>query len=187
MFRNLKLLFAVALKIASAEETSNNDITAVTYREFEELIKPHGYTWDAHTTTTDDGYILTMFRITDKDGSENSKPRRPVLLAHGLYMDSTSWFKSAGQENEMRPLPLSLFDAGFDVWLSNARGTKYSQGHEVLRHMENSKDYWYWSFAEFGKFDAPSELQKIKEVTSQKVSYIGYHLSSTSMFIQLSM
>ena len=131
--------------------------------------------------------MLTMFRITGKEGSEpEEKIRKPVLLAHGMYMDSTAWFKSAGSENEEPPLPLSLYDAGFDVWLSNSRGTKYSQGHDVLREMENKRDYWYWSYAEFGKFDAPAELKKIKEKTNaEKVSYIGYHLSSTSMFLQL--
>ena len=65
-----------------------------------------------------------MFRITGKVGVEATEEKRqPVLLAHSFYMDSKSWFKDAGIEKEMRPLPLTLYDAGFDVFLSNARGT----------------------------------------------------------------
>ena len=91
------------------------------YPEFEELIGAHGYTWEPYKLVTEDGYHLVMFRITGKVGSEaDAGSRKPVILGHGKYMDSTSWFKSGGV-----PLPIQLYEAGFDVWLSNARGTKY--------------------------------------------------------------
>ena len=182
MIKNLVVFFAVALNIASAEGTEE------TYPEFAQLIEPYGYTWEAHKAQTRDAYILTMFRITGKNGAESKdEERKPVLLAHGLHMDSTSWFKSPGHAGDFTPLPLALYDAGFDVWLSNSRGTKYSQGHAALRGMENDRDFWYWSYAEFAKLDVPAELKKIKEETSvDKVAYIGYHLTSTSMFLQLS-
>ena len=96
------------------------------YTEFEELIGAHGYTWEPYKLKTEDGYHLTMFRITGKEGVEaDSSQRKPVILGHGKYMDSTSWFKSGGGIENVVPLPLQLYEAGFDVWLSNARGTKY--------------------------------------------------------------
>ena len=96
------------------------------YPEFEELIGAHGYTWEPYKLKTQDGYHLTMFRITGKVGVEaDSSQRKPVILGHGKYMDSTSWFKSGGGIENVVPLPLQLYEAGFDVWLSNARGTKY--------------------------------------------------------------
>ena len=59
-----------------------------------------------------------------------------ILLTHGSFMDATSWFepeKNGVQlgEND-KPLPLLLMDEGYDVWLSNMRGTQYSRKHETL-------------------------------------------------------
>lgn len=38
-----------------------------------------------------------------------------------------------------------LVDAGFDVWLGNARGTQYSLGHKTL-NSNDSFDTRYWDF-----------------------------------------
>ena len=62
MIKHLLVFFAVALNFATALDAPS------TYSEFEELIKPHGYTWEAHTVATQDSYLLTMFRITGKEG-----------------------------------------------------------------------------------------------------------------------
>ena len=130
-----------------------------------------------------------MFRITGKENVKaDSSPRKPVILGHGKFMDSTSWFKSGGGVENVVPLPLQLYDAGFDVWLSNARGTKYSLGHDILRTIENNENFWYWTYAEFAKFDATAQMKTIKKVTgAEQVSYVGYHWTSTAMFMQLAM
>ena len=108
-------------KLAAEAEGDGKTDEPESYPEFEELIRAHGYTWEPYKLTTQDGYHLVMFRITGKEGVEASTAlRKPVILGHGKYMDSTSWFKNKGV-----PLPLQLYEAGFDVWLSNARGTKY--------------------------------------------------------------
>jgi len=45
---------------------------------------------------------------------------QPILMQHGHYMDSLVWFK---EKKVGKPLPLQLFDAGYDVWLGNNRGS----------------------------------------------------------------
>ena len=40
------------------------------YTEFKELIGAHGYTWEPYKLKTEDGYHLTMFRITGREGVE---------------------------------------------------------------------------------------------------------------------
>ena len=65
------------------------------------------YTWTAYETTTEDGYILTMFRIVgDQDGNqiEGQGSRGPLLLQHGFLADSISWFHSSDKDLPSLPL-----------------------------------------------------------------------------------
>jgi len=50
-------LFAAITQAACEEDHEH-------YRSFSYAISPFEYDWEPFTTTTDDGYILTMFRLT---------------------------------------------------------------------------------------------------------------------------
>ena len=50
MIKNLSILFATTFAFAAAEESTTDPIA--TYPEFEGLIKPYGYSWEAHTAAT---------------------------------------------------------------------------------------------------------------------------------------
>nr|CAD7395147.1 unnamed protein product [Timema poppensis] len=60
-----------------------------------ELISRHGYTCEEHDVVTEDGYILTLYRIPS--GRAQPKPaeeragRPAVLLQHGLVSSSDTW------------------------------------------------------------------------------------------------
>ena len=120
-----------------------------------------GYTWEAVKVQTDDGYILTTFHIT---GYTNGIfiPRDPyvlpVMTMRDVGEDSVAWINFDPQDS-LTPTPLRLYDDGYDVWMANNRGTKYSQQHEFYTIDDN--DYWQFSFAEMGLYDVPANIEKI--------------------------
>ena len=53
-----------------------------------------------------------------------------------------------------------LVKAGYDVWLGNSRGSKYSLQH--LNYDEKiDLEYWNFSFVEFGKYDLSASVDYI--------------------------
>ena len=108
----------------------------------------------------------------------------------GTFMEASSWFIPFDQDvttkNSELPLPLLLFEEGYDVWLGNLRGTKYSRKHERLNSSDPNSDYWKFSWAEKGGLDIPAAIKKIqKEANVSKVTYIGGSHGSTIMFYAL--
>ena len=71
------------------------------------------------------------------------------------------------------PLPLQLYDEGFDVWLGNNRGTEYSQQHDV--YTTKDMEFWLYDWAEMGTYDGVANVSKVKELTGHdKILYLGY-------------
>ncbi|XP_024639866.1 triacylglycerol lipase 2 [Medicago truncatula] len=66
-------------------------------------------------------------------------------------------------------LAFLLADNGFDVWIANTRGTKYSHGHASFSN--NSSDYWNWSWDELVAYDLPATFQYVHDQTGQKLHY----------------
>ena len=155
------------------------------YWSFTAVMGLHGYTWEAVKVPTEDGFTLTTFHVTGKvvDGEvvtvDHTEP--PILVQHGLGNDAATWLWLYG---EGKPLPLTLYDEGFDVWLGNNRGTEYSQEHATLS--KDQKEYWLYDWAEMGKYDAKAQISKIKELTEfEKILYLGYSQGTTQMFYGL--
>ncbi|PIA32379.1 hypothetical protein AQUCO_04500172v1 [Aquilegia coerulea] len=131
----------------------------------------YGYTCEEHTVTTPDGYILSMQRIpTGISGAAASRP--PVLLQHGLLMDGITWLLNAPDES----LAFILADNGFDVWIANTRGTRYSRGHTSLS--PDDSVYWDWSWDELVTNEFPATLQYVHDQTGQNLHYVGHSLGT---------
>ena len=56
-----------------------------------DLVKPHGYNVETHNVTTDDGYILTVHRISAGPKSPVAPNKPVVLFIHGLLAASDIW------------------------------------------------------------------------------------------------
>ncbi|XP_071700515.1 triacylglycerol lipase 2-like [Rutidosis leptorrhynchoides] len=139
------------------------------------LIEKQGYTCEEHTVTTKDGYILSMQRIpAGRGGKKADKP--PVLLQHGLFMDGATWVLYSPDES----LGFVLADNGFDVWISNTRGTKYSRSHTSLS--PNDPAFWEWSWDELASFDLPALIQYVHDQTGRNLHYVGHSLGTLVAF-----
>lgn len=150
-------------------------------------MKMHGYAWEPVKVKTDDGFTLTTFHVTGKIADDGSIITRepteaPVLVQHGLGCDAATWLWMYVKGN---PLPLTLYDEGFDVWLGNNRGTEYCQEHDTLK--KEDKEFWLYDWAEMGTYDTPANINMIKEQTGyDKILYLGYSQGTTQMFYGLS-
>ncbi|CAO2814213.1 unnamed protein product [Amaranthus hypochondriacus] len=131
------------------------------------IVESWGYVCEEHTVTTEDGYILSLQRIPAGHTTENNSI--PVLLQHGVLMDGVTWLLNPPDQS----LAYILADNGFDVWISNSRGTKYSLNHVTL--ISNDSAYWDWSWDELMTYDLPAIIQYIYDHTGeQKLHYVGH-------------
>lgn len=125
---------------------------------------------------TEDGYILTMHRITAKNQDFS---KLPVLIFPGLFCSSAD-FIILGNVS----LGLSLSDRGFDVWLGNQRGSTYGRKHRRLDPDGNPAEFFDFSFHEIGLFDISASIDYVREYTKQgKIFFIGYSQGGQGFFV----
>ena len=154
------------------------------YEAFATQMGIYGYDWDVHNTTTDDGFILTLFHVTGWNHSPMpARTQPPVIIQHAMGSDA-SYMLASRAPGKDKPVPLQLYDRGFDVWFTNARGNTYSK--ESLFFKDYSKEYWDFSFDTLGKKDNVANMKYIYDYTGgQKVSFFGYSLGTTQGFYSL--
>ncbi|XP_057445669.1 triacylglycerol lipase 2-like [Lotus japonicus] len=134
----------------------------------------HGYECHEHEVTTEDGYILSLQRIPEgraKTGGNVTK-KEPVIVQHGILVDGMSWFLNSPEQN----LPMVLADNGFDVWITNTRGTRFSRRHTSLD--PSSQAYWQWSWDELVTYELPAIFDYVSNQTGQKINYVGHSLGT---------
>ncbi|XP_055587241.1 lipase 3-like [Uranotaenia lowii] len=140
-----------------------------------ELIQHHGYPVQVHHVATEDGYVLEMHRIPGEPGSP------VVFLMHGLLCSSADWIIIGPKHG----LAYLLAQKGFDVWLGNARGNRYSRRHKTLT--PNMFAFWQFSWHEIGYYDLPAMIDYVLDLTGQgKLQYVGHSQGTTSFFVMTS-
>jgi len=153
------------------------DIPAETDMTVPQIIEMHGYGCETLTVTTTDGFQLSIFRVYCFDAEEHGPA---VLLQHGLLADAANWV-SNGKQNS---LAFMLVDAGFDVYLANSRGNRYSRDHVTLKPKE--PEFWKWSWQEMAKYDVPATVDAVLERSGKKnLYYVGHSQGTLIMFTHL--
>lgn len=115
---------------------------------------------------------------------------QPVFLQHGLLSSSADWLLNGPD----KALAFILADAGYDVWLGNARGNTYSQKHINMKN-DNPK-FWDFSWHEMAMYDLPAEIGYVYDLraivqnnnkTENDMIYIGHSMGTTMMFALLTL
>ncbi|KAL8160556.1 hypothetical protein V2J09_002093 [Rumex salicifolius] len=132
------------------------------------LIRPAGYLCSEHTVQTEDGYLLALQRVTSPSEELRLRTGPPVLLQHGLFMAGDIWFLNSKEQS----LGFILADQGYDVWIGNVRGTRWSHGHISLS--ERDKAFWDWSWEQLALVDLKGMISYISSTTDSKIFLVGH-------------
>lgn len=145
------------------------------------IVTRNGYICETHTVISQ-GYVLNLHRIPrSKHGKD--VPSKTVLLQHGLFASSADWIMNGPGKG----LAYVLADAGYDVWMSNIRGNRYSKDH--VWYKTKSQAYWDFSWHEVALYDVPAVIDYIMEIkgTDTKITYIGHSMGTTILFTMLTL
>ena len=132
--------------------------------------------------TNDDGYILGLHRIPTGISQEEPyvEDRPPILLCHGQFSASDS-FVYLGPEDS----PAFFYaNHGYDVWIINHRGNRYSRNHTTL-DPDADTDFWRFTITDMGE-DTRTNIEYILNTTGyNSIAIFGQSISTTATFISL--
>ena len=138
---------------------------------------------------TADGWTLGLQRIPGRQNESTAytapKPyhKQPVILWHGLSLSSEVFVCHVQPSMN---LAFVLADSGFDVWLANTRGNKYSTNHATFK--KGTPEYWNFGIDEMARYDVVSVVDYVLDQTGhERCVYIGYSQGSAIAFAALSL
>ncbi|KAA0031334.1 triacylglycerol lipase 1 isoform X1 [Cucumis melo var. makuwa] len=144
-----------------------------------QLVLPAGYPCAEHKIQTKDGFLLGLQRVSSRNGDLEKQKGPPILLLHGLFMAGDGWFLNSARQS----LGFILPDNGFDVWIGNVRGTRWSHGHSSLS--EDEKEFWNWSWEELALYDLAEMINYINSLTNRKIYIVGHSQGTIMSFAAL--
>ncbi|CDW90338.1 ab-hydrolase associated lipase region family protein [Stylonychia lemnae] len=118
--------------------------------------------------------------INEVQGPSAIQNKPVVFLQHGVLDSADAWIVNHASQTPA----FVLARAGYDVWLGNSRGNKYSNSSADSK---NEKEYWNYDFEDMGDYDLPAAFEYIRNVTKQeKLAYIGHSQGTSQLFYSLS-
>jgi lysosomal acid lipase/cholesteryl ester hydrolase len=172
-FRFLALCLTVCCVAQNAPNASNGSVIRPN-ETIPEYLGKYGIPVEEHWVTTEDGYILAIFRM--------SRPGAPVLLLqHGILCSAWHWMVNSPS---IAPA-IQLYHEGYDIWLTNTRGNTYSRNHTTLDPKHN-KEFWNFTFAEMGRFDVPANIEYVlKQTKKPTLTFMGWSQGVTQFFVSM--
>jgi lysosomal acid lipase/cholesteryl ester hydrolase len=161
-----------------------------------QIVEKRGYSIQSFYATTEDGYILNMFRMEKGESkdllsletvqekinhitSRTSCAKPPVLLQHGLLDSSFTWVSNFPYQS----LGYILVDAGYDVWFGNNRGNTYSRNHTTKNPDDGTNDFWAFTWDELALIDVPTMINFVLDNTGcPSINWIGHSEGTIQLF-----
>ncbi|KAG5315911.1 LIP3 Lipase, partial [Acromyrmex insinuator] len=115
------------VRVRKSEEvkTAVNNVTTM---DFIDLVERYDYSAEEHYVTTEDGYILTIHRISASPLCKGRQKRGVIFFQNGILASSDFWVLTGPDKD----LAFLLADEGYDIWLGNYRGNTYCRSHIKL-------------------------------------------------------
>uniref|UniRef100_A0A182P818 Potential DNA-binding domain-containing protein n=1 Tax=Anopheles epiroticus TaxID=199890 RepID=A0A182P818_9DIPT len=171
------LLLAVSL----SEGQIHPDIIEDAHLDSIGLLRKYGYPAEEHIVETDDGYLLGVHRCPGSPLSPPAPGKPVVLLQHGMLSSSADYILMGPDTS----LAYMLADAGYDVWMGNARGNRYSRRHRFRSNV--TQTFWDFSWHEVGSIDIPNMIDYILARTGQQsLQYVGHSQGTTAYWVMMS-
>ncbi|ODV77834.1 triglyceride lipase-cholesterol esterase [Suhomyces tanzawaensis NRRL Y-17324] len=148
-----------------------------------QIAKVSDYLIREHVVTTKDSYLLVVHKLEKRDSVYNGHGKI-AYFHHGLCTNS-ELFVLGSEKN--KNLPYLLADLGWEVWLGNNRGNKYSRKH--LKLSVSDPEFWDFSLDEFAYYDIPDTILYILSFYTHedKVTYLGFSQGCSQLFASLSL
>ena len=144
------------------------------------VITRNDYYCETHVVLSQ-GYLLSVHRIA-RSRNFGDVSRKTILLQHGLFGSSADWILNGPE----KALAYVLADAGYDVWMSNVRGNKYSKEH--VTYKSDSKSFWNFSWHDVALYDIPAVIDYIIKMKGEcDITYIGHSMGTTILFAMLTL
>ncbi|KAJ8735977.1 hypothetical protein PYW08_006633 [Mythimna loreyi] len=177
----MNFLYALTLLCSIHAVFCDDDPSTVSPRQdltFTDLAAYDGYTAEKHYVTTEDGYILGLYRMPVQKSCKASKG--VIMFMHGLYLSG---------DDCLIPGPGKAHcyvyaDNCYDVWVPNNRGNFYSRNHTTLNPDKDSA-FWDFSVDEMSIFDLPAVIDYVLlETNETQLTYVA-HSQGVSMLLIL--
>jgi lysosomal acid lipase/cholesteryl ester hydrolase len=152
------------------------------YQPIDNIVREYGFAIERHDVTTEDGYILSLWRLTRPD--QNEEPTtRPILFISHSTMYAAEQFMLHGPD--LSPA-MYFYNLGYDVFLNNLRGTTYSRRHQTL-NPDTDREFWAINYSSF-EIDQRANIQYILDLTQQEQLFVIAHaLGGSAILIGMSL
>jgi lysosomal acid lipase/cholesteryl ester hydrolase len=133
----------------------------------------YGYTWEPQQVLTEDGWHLTMMKVTGKNTKNaddtwawtpSSGENGGLLIQPPMGSTPDMWLSGYFFTNPLNnALLLKFVDDGFDVYFSYSRGTPPSSVNDY--YTADQDEYWDFSWYDMGMYDTKAQVQSIYDQT----------------------